>query len=119
MSDGIDSEPLLCVQCGRPLAEPIAPCLLCEGADGRPDPPEAMKAFRLLIKARTQLLFALWGAPLLLAPLAAWTARRGLRLAQSPAVPDPKLVRRLQRIFALALLVLGVTLALNLALRLV
>ncbi|HEV8581571.1 MAG TPA: hypothetical protein VGX68_21095 [Thermoanaerobaculia bacterium] len=114
-----EPEPLPCAQCGRPLAEPTAPCSFCEEAGARPDAPEAMKAFRLLVKSRAQLLFAFWGWTLLLAPLAAWNARRGSKLALSPAAPDPRLARRLQRIFVVALLLLGVTLAFNIALRLI
>jgi hypothetical protein len=117
MSVNDEPEPLSCVQCGRPLAEPTAPCPFCEGADASPDPPGAMESFRLLRKARARLLFGFWSAPVLFAPLAAWTAQRGLKLAQSSAAADPGMARRFRRILWLAVALLGITLAVNLALR--
>jgi hypothetical protein len=102
-------EPLPCANCGRPLPDPLAPCRFCEGPDGRPDPPGAMEVFRLRRRARAQLLMGVDSWPFAL--LAAWTAKRGLALEEASLDPDLGTLRRLRRIFLLALLFAGLGIA--------
>ena len=105
MSNDNDPEPLRCANCGEPLADPFAPCPLCQDADARPDPPGAMEAFRLRRKARAQLLWGIDAWPIAL--LAAYTAKRGLTLEEASSDPDLRMLRGLRRIFFLALLFAG------------
>ena len=109
MSNDNEQEPLPCANCGRPLPDPLAPCRFCEGPDGRPDPPGAMEVFRLRRRARAQLLWGIDFWPLSL--LAARTAKRGLALEEASLDPDLGTLRRLRRIFVLALLFGGLGVA--------
>jgi hypothetical protein len=72
-----------------------------------------MEVFRLRRRARAQLLMGVDSWPLAL--LAAWTAKRGLALEEASLDPDLGTLRRLRRIFLLALLFAGLGIAYLLA----
>jgi len=103
-----EEEPVLCAQCGQPLAESALPCRSCEGPEGSPDAPGAMQAYRLHRRSRNQLMLAILGffdLPWLWALLSARTAQRGLALARSAAPEDAAMAHRLRRMLILATVV--------------